>query len=104
MRTPTTSQSGIAAYIITQPVPALTNCRARAVGSTVGTGAGPQCMLEDPSNQFIYTANFNDSTVTGLSIDQNSGVLSPLSQSTKAKDSYTLPGPATWCVVTGRTS
>ena len=23
------------------------------------------CMLEDPSNQFIYTANFNDSTVTG---------------------------------------
>ena len=33
--------------------------------ATAGTGAGPQCMVEDPSNQFIYTANFNDSTVTG---------------------------------------
>ena len=70
----------------------------------VGTGAGPQCILEDPSNQFIYTANFNSSNITGLSIDQNAGNLTPLSQATKAKDSYALPGPATWCVATGRTS
>ena len=27
-------------------------------------------MLEDPSNQFIYTANFNDSTVVGKIIDE----------------------------------
>ena len=76
----------------------------QTVNSTPGTGAGPQCILEDPSNQFIYTANFNSSTVTGLSIDQNAGILTPLSQQTKAKDSYALPGPATWCVATGRTS
>ncbi len=35
--------------------------------SPFSTGSGPQCLLEDPSNQFIYTANFNDSTVTGSS-------------------------------------
>ena len=58
----------------------------------------------DPSNQFIYEANFNDSTVTGQSIDQNAGVLDPFSQTTHAPASYTLTGPATWCLVDGRTS
>ena len=71
-------------------------------GGAVGTGAGPQCMLEDPSNQFIYTANYNDSSVTGRLIDQNSGVLTNLSGT--ANQSFPLDGPALWCVVTGRTS
>ncbi len=53
-------------------------------GSPFGTGSGPQCMLEDPSNQFIYTANFNDSTVTGRVVDQNSGVLNDLRDSAKS--------------------
>jgi 6-phosphogluconolactonase (cycloisomerase 2 family) len=66
------------------------------------TGAGPQCLVEDPSNQFIYTANFNDSTVTGHSIDQTAGVLRDLNGS--ANHSYMLTGPATWCLVSGRTS
>ena len=98
----TTPQSGIAAFHHHHSVPAAANF---ANGGQIGgTGAGPLCILEDPSNQFIYTANYNSSTVSGLSIDQNDGNLIPLSQQTKAKDSYTLPGPATWCVVTGRTS
>ena len=98
-------QSGIAAYNILSPYQ-LTPISGQTgtTDSTGGTGAGPQCILEDPSNQFVYTANYNSSSVTGLLIDQNSGNLTPLSQSTKAKDSYTLPGPATWCVATGRTS
>jgi len=95
------AQSGIAAFTITQPY----NLSPIANGGQVaGTGAGPQCILEDPSNQFIYTANFNDSTVTGLSIDQNQGNLRSLSESGHAKGPFTLPGPATWCVATGRTS
>lgn len=98
----TTAQSGIAAFQVVNPYQ-LTPIAGLA-GANGGTGAGPQCILEDPSNQFIYTANFNNSTVTGLSIDQNDGNLIPLSQSTKAKDSYSVAGPATWCVVTGRTS
>jgi 6-phosphogluconolactonase (cycloisomerase 2 family) len=93
-------QSGIAAFTITQPY----NLSPIANGGQVaGTGAGPQCILEDPSNQFIYTANFNDSTVTGLSIDQNVGALRPLSS--KANNGvFKLQGPATWCAATGRTS
>ena len=98
----TTPQSGIAAFqIVASPFQLQTISNGGQIG---GTGAGPQCILEDPSNQYIYTANFNSSTVTGLSIDENDGNLLPLSQSTKAKDSYALPGPAAWCVVTGRTS
>lgn len=98
----TVSQSGIAAFTITTPYQA--SPISGQTGQTGGTGAGPRCVLEDPSNQYIYTANFNSSSVTGLSIDQNDGNLTPLSQSTKAKDSYTLPGPGTWCIATGRTS
>lgn len=97
----TTPQSGIAAFTITTPYQVSPIANGGQIG---GTGAGPLCILEDPSNQYIYTANFNDSSVTGLSIDQNDGNLTPLSQSTKAKDSYKLTGPATWCLVTGRTS
>ena len=97
----TIAQSGIAAFLIVTPYQLQPIANG---GVTAGTGAGPQCILEDPSNQFIYTANYNNSTVTGLSIDENDGNLVPLSQATKAKDSYTLSGPATWCVVTGHTS
>ncbi len=94
----TNSQSGIAAYVIDP----MTRQLSEISGSPFGTGAGPQCMLEDPSGQFIYTANFNDSTVTGRRIDQNSGVLNNLLGS--ANHSYPLNGPAAWCIVTGRTS
>lgn len=41
-------------------------------------GSGPIWMVEDPSNQYLYTANFNDSTITGNVIDANTGQLSPL--------------------------
>ncbi|MFP5277557.1 MAG: beta-propeller fold lactonase family protein [Acidobacteriota bacterium] len=65
-----------------------------------GSGSGPQCIVEDPSNQFIYTANYYDSTVTGQVLDPNSGVLNKM----VVASSYALPGPATWCLVDGRTS
>ena len=71
-------------------------------GLPFGTGSGPQCIVEDPSNQFIYTANFNDSTVTGRVIDQNAGVLTDLRVT--GNGTYSLTGPATWCLVDGRTS
>jgi len=34
-------------------------------------GSGPVCMAEDPSNQYIYTSNNIDGTVTGKFISQN---------------------------------
>ncbi len=68
-------------------------------GEPFSTGSGPRCMLEDPSNQFIYTANFNDSTVVGKIIDVNAGVLNPLRNGT----SFPSSGNPTWCAASGRT-
>ena len=90
-------QSGIAGWVIDPSTHQLTP----EIGAW-GTGAGPVCLLEDPSDQFIYTANFSDSTVTGRLLDQNAGVLDNLSG--KANRSFPLEGPAAWCMVTGRTS
>jgi 6-phosphogluconolactonase (cycloisomerase 2 family) len=71
--------------------------------STSGSGSKPQCILEDLTNQYIYMANYGDSTVSGRVLDPNRGILNLLRNSATAS-SYTLPGPATWCVVTGRTN
>jgi 6-phosphogluconolactonase len=89
-------QSGIAGYVINPSTYQLTYIP----GEPWGTGGGPQCLVADPSSQFIYTANFNDSTVTGEVIDPNSGTL----KSMRVASTYSLTGPATWCVVDGRTS
>ena len=94
------TQTGIAGYILDQSSHQLTPMP----GEPFGVGSAPQCIVEDPSNQFIYEGNFNDSTVTGQSIDQTAGVLRKLSTVTRAPDSYALTGPATWCLVDGRTS
>ncbi len=66
-----------------------------------GTGAEPACLLEDPSNQYIYTANAGDSTVTGNLLDPNSGVLRTMQG---WSGSIALTGPATYCFSTGRTN
>jgi len=66
-----------------------------------GTGAEPSCLLEDPSNQYIYTANAGDSTVTGNLLDPNSGVLRPMQG---WSGSIGINGPATYCFTTGRTN
>jgi 6-phosphogluconolactonase (cycloisomerase 2 family) len=94
------TQDGIAGYNIDPSSHQLTVMP----GEPFTTGDGPVCLVIDPSSQFIYEANFNDSTVTGQFIDQNTGVLEVFSQTTHAPSSYTLNGPATWCLVDGRTS
>jgi 6-phosphogluconolactonase (cycloisomerase 2 family) len=71
----------------------------QAIGNQIfGTGSGPRCVLEDPSNQYLYTVNFNDSTMTGKVIDHNAGSLTPVSGPLAA-----APGNPTWCVATGNT-
>jgi hypothetical protein len=95
---PNNPQSGIAEYVVDTTTKELRE----NPGGPFGSGAGPQCLVEDPSSQFVYTANFNDSTVTGGFIDANSGLLRALPGS--ANKPYILPGPATYCLVDGRTS
>jgi 6-phosphogluconolactonase (cycloisomerase 2 family) len=68
-------------------------------GEPFGSGSGPQCIVEDPSNQFIYEANLNDSSITGRVLDPNSGELDNM----RVTSTYALQGPATWCLVDGRT-
>jgi 6-phosphogluconolactonase (cycloisomerase 2 family) len=64
--------------------------------SAITVGASPRCIVEDPSNQYVYTANFNDSTISGKKIDQKAGFLSKLPIGMPAP-----PGSPTWCAVTG---
>jgi len=65
-----------------------------------GSGSGPQCIVEDPSSQFIYEANEYDSTITGRLLDPNTGDLNSLRSGSGV---YTLQGQPTWCLVDGRT-
>ena len=62
----TNAQSGITGYVIDPS----THVLSPIAGGPFGSGAGPQCLVEDPSDQYVYTANFNDSTVTGRLMDQ----------------------------------
>ena len=67
-------------------------------GDQFAAGPGPRCIVEDPSNQYVYMANFNDSTITGKKIDQVAGGLTALPKGMPAP-----PGSPTWCAVTGST-
>ena len=60
-------------------------------------GSGPACMVEDPSNQYIYTSNTNDGTVTGKFINQNTGQLSDLSRGS----SFQATGLASCLAISG---
>ncbi len=64
------------------------------------TGSGPIWMVEDPTNQYLYTANFNSNTVTGKVIDTTHGLLSNLLKG--PVDTPTV-GQPTFVAVTGRT-
>ena len=92
----TNAQSGLTGYVIDPS----THQLSLIAGEPFGSGAGPQCIVEDPSDQYIYLADLYDSSVSGRVVDPNSGVLNNL----RANTSYALEGPATWCVMDGRTS
>lgn len=49
-----------------------------AAGNPYPVGAGPVCMVEDPTNQWAYTSNNIDATISGKRLDSNSGELREL--------------------------
>jgi 6-phosphogluconolactonase (cycloisomerase 2 family) len=59
-------------------------------------GAGPVCMVEDPSNQYLYTSN-GDGTVTGKVLFAPTGQLSNLTRGS----TFTAVGQATCLAVSG---
>jgi len=92
----TNPTSGIAGYVI-DPT---THQLSFIAGEPYGTGAGPQCLVEDPSDQYILSADFDDSEATYRVVDPNSGALN----NPRVTSQVTLQGPATWCLINGRTS
>ena len=84
--------SGISAYVIDTSTKQLTFMS----GEPFGTGSGPMCIVEDPSDQFFYTVDYTAATVTGRSLDQSAGVLNSMGE-------WALKGKPTWCVMDGRT-
>ena len=88
--------SGIAGYVI-DPT---THQLSFIAGEPYGTGAGPQCLVEDPSDQYVLSADFDDSEATFRVVDPNSGALN----NPRVASQVTLQGPATWCLINGRTS
>lgn len=74
--TVTTAAANLTAYTINP-----TNGELQPItGSPYGVGSGPVCMVEDPSNQYMYISNHNDGTVTGKLLDPTTGILSQLSR------------------------
>lgn len=64
------------------------------------SGSGPVCMVQDPSNQWIYVSNHNDSTVTGYYFNPSTGQLSSLSRTTV----FPVSGQPSCLMVSGYTS
>jgi len=60
-------------------------------------GNGPVCMVEDPTNQYIYASNNIDGTITGKVINQNTGQLSSLSRGS----TFNATGLATCLAISG---
>jgi 6-phosphogluconolactonase (cycloisomerase 2 family) len=97
--TATSAASSVSAFFIDPNTGRLTSLSTGANASTVpfGAGAGPQCIIEDPSNQYLYTANYDDSTVSGAIINSSTGTLTQLRKAT----SFNAAGQPTWCTATG---
>jgi 6-phosphogluconolactonase (cycloisomerase 2 family) len=90
---PTTANSNLSALTINptnqelQPI----------IGAPYPVGSGPVCMVEDPSNQYLYTSNYNDGTVTGYQLNNTTGELSQLTKGS----TFTAVGKASCLAISG---
>jgi 6-phosphogluconolactonase (cycloisomerase 2 family) len=92
------ANSTISAFTIDQ-----TNGKLQPIADTNNpypVGSGPVCMVEDPTNQYVYTSNRVDGSVTGKIINQNTGQLSSLNRGS----TFAATGLATCLVVSGNVS
>jgi len=99
----TLGQSGsvISAFLINPTSGDLTpfNDTSSSSTSTFATGSSPQCIFEDPSHQYLYTAGAASSTVSGAAIDPGTGILSNL----RRGSTFSTVGTPTWCLVSPNT-
>jgi hypothetical protein len=73
---PTTAFSSISAFTLSPTSGELSPI----AGSPYKVGANPSCMVEDSSNQYIYTSNRQDGTISGFVLDPTTGELSDLTR------------------------
>ena len=72
---------------------------AQPSGNLYGTGSTPVCIFEDPSHQYIYTANAASSNMVGAAFSPLTGILSNLSKGS----TFTVVGTPTWCLYSSNT-
>jgi hypothetical protein len=89
----TTPFSSISAFHITASDQELTPI----IGAPYTVGSGPVCAVEDPTNQYLYTSNHNDGTVSGKVFNSTSGELSQLTKGS----TFTATGLAGCLVISG---
>jgi 6-phosphogluconolactonase (cycloisomerase 2 family) len=92
--TASSEASSVSAFFIDPTTSRLTPL---ATSVPFGAGSSPRCILEDPSNQYLYTANYSDSTVTGAIINSSTGTLSAL----RKGNQFGAAGQPTWCTASG---
>lgn len=63
------------------------------------TGASPQCIFQDPSKQYIYTAGAVSNAITAAKFDPNSGTLTTLPKGS----TFGTVGTPTWCIYSSNT-
>jgi 6-phosphogluconolactonase (cycloisomerase 2 family) len=92
--TPSSEASSVSAFFIDPTTGRLTPL---ATSVPFGSGSSPRCILEDPSNQYLYTANYADSSITGAVINSSTGTLTTL----RRRTSFGAAGQPTWCTASG---
>ncbi len=95
----TNANSTISAFVI-DPTTGKLQILGDPASNPYSIGAGPVCIVEDPSNQYFYTSNNTDGTVTGKIIDKNTGKLSNLQRGS----TFPATGQATCLAVSGNIS
>ena len=66
-------------------------------GAPYTVGSGPVCIVEAPTNQYIYTSNHNDGTITGKVLNPTTGELTDLSKGS----TFTATGQAACLAISG---
>ncbi|HEV2276279.1 MAG TPA: beta-propeller fold lactonase family protein, partial [Acidobacteriaceae bacterium] len=96
---PTSPASTVSAFFITPNTGLLQPLTSGTASNGVpfGSGSGPRCILEDPTNQYLYTANYDSSTVTGALLNEQAGTLTNL----RKDSSFPTVGQPTWCAASG---
>ncbi|MGH9616415.1 MAG: lactonase family protein [Acidobacteriaceae bacterium] len=93
------TNSSISAFTISTQNGQLQALPPSSSSNPFSTGSGPVWLVEDPTNQYLYSANHNDNTITGKIIDATHGLLSDMFKGT----TFSTVGQPTFIVVTGRT-